>query len=97
MALLQLVKKALLLLNMVLMLLLNMAGNGIAADTKKGITSAKDSAEVYNPRFCLARTVSQVIIKKRKNYILCSTGTLYVMMHMLCLLRAILYHSPLSP
>jgi len=57
MALLQLVKKALLLLNMVLMLLLNMAGNGIAADTKKGITSAKDSAEVYNPRFCLARTV----------------------------------------
>ena len=57
MVLLQLVKKALLLLNMVLMLLLNMAGNGIAADTKKGITSAKDSAEVYNPRFCLARTV----------------------------------------
>jgi hypothetical protein len=75
MALLQLVKKALLLLNMVLMLLLNMAGNGIAADIKKGITSAKDSAEVYNPRFCLARTVficlSQVIIKRRKNYIFC--------------------------
>jgi hypothetical protein len=64
---------------MVLKLLLNMAGNGIAADTKKCITSAKDSAEVYNPRFCLARTVSvsmfvflsQVIIKRRNNYILC--------------------------
>ena len=30
--------------------------------------------------------LSQVIIKKRKNYILCSTGTLYVMIDMLCLL-----------
>ena len=73
MTLLQLVKKALLLLNMVLMLLLNMAGNGIAADTKKGITSAKDSAEVYNPRFCLARTVfvcPGVIIILQINYIL---------------------------
>jgi hypothetical protein len=29
---------------MVLMLLLNMAGNGIAAATKKGIISAKDGA-----------------------------------------------------
>jgi len=44
MALLQLLQKALLLLNVVLMLLLNMTGNGIAAATKKGITSAKDGA-----------------------------------------------------
>ena len=44
MALLQLLQKALLLLNVVLLLLLNMTGNGIAAATKKGITSAKDGA-----------------------------------------------------
>jgi len=44
MALLQLLQKALLLLNVVLVLLLNMTGNGIAAATKKGITSAKDGA-----------------------------------------------------
>jgi hypothetical protein len=44
MALLQLLKKALLLLNVGLMLLLNMTGKGIAAATKKGIISAKDGA-----------------------------------------------------